>query len=373
MADPGKPSEFSSAESAASEFAPAELDLLEDALERWTGPMAGDLEAVPEDSSLTPKLRARLEDYRSLLTLTRAELPDEDVPDTLLAGVLAEAHAGARPTTTRPVTRRELVAAGPSLWERLRRSMLLPGVALAGSAALLLWVVQPAEPGDMLASAERSETTAQTPARLATPASPAPAAAEAPKLERGPVEVDGMREALEEKDAEPAPSPGAAPPSSPSAPADALEEVARDDSAGAKYDRKVKSKKSASQGPPIEAYPGLDDALPAEDTADKETLRNALEQADAVRHKSGCIQALPLYRDALTMGGADSERAKVFAGYGLCLAEKGDDTGADKYFEAARKKWPAVDSWIQRERGDGPSRKSPAKPSSRAKQDMPFD
>src|SRR5436190_2497016 len=121
MADPDHTS--SEAERAA-EWSPAELDRLEDALERWT---ADDVESVPEDSSLSPRMRERLESYRDLLAMTRAELPMEDVPDGLLAGVLAEAARSGAPGP-REVKVAEVARVG--FWERLRRSMLLPGVAL---------------------------------------------------------------------------------------------------------------------------------------------------------------------------------------------------------------------------------------------------
>ena len=391
MADLGKQSEFS----------PEELDRLEDALERWTSAgfddvnnvndvnTIGDRSPVPEDSSLAPHLRARLEDYRSLLAMTRDELPMEDVPDALLASVLAEAHASAQPRTRPVVTRRELVPAGPGLWERLRRSMLLPGFALAGSAALLLWVVQPSGDttlGDDEALRGRGDdVTAQAPARLSRPsqAAPAPAAAEAPRLAEARL-AEPERDAGD--DNPPAPAALAEAPGGPSsaaggasqsapAPADALGEAELKDLS--KADRAPTKKSKKASGPaeaidPIEIYPGLDD-VPMAEGVDKEALRDTLDKADAARRKGGCTEAMSLYLEAMSMSGANSERAQARAGYGLCLSTQGKDDRADKYFDAARELSPSIDAWIKRERGDGPSRKAPAKPSSRAKMEAPLD
>jgi len=377
MSDPDNNSERAGAE-----FSPEQLDHLEDALERWTSDGLNDgFESlpVPEDSSLAPNIRARLADYRALLALTRDELPMEDVPDSLLAGVLAEAHTSALPQT-RPVTRRELAPAGPSLWDRLRRSMLLPGFALAGSAALLLWVVQPAgEPTLDDAVAERGQGA---PARLSQGTSPAPAAAEAPEQAPALREQDGAsvvadKEAEEEKAAAPGGSAsGATPAPAAAPPADAADGAAeRADALGGapkdlpKAERTKKSSKKALD-PRVETYPGLDDE-PTAEGVDKEALRDTLDKADAARRKGGCSEAMSLYLEAMAMSGANSERARARAGYGLCLSAQGDDDRADKYFDRARELSPAIDGWIKRERGDGPARKAPAKPSAKAKMEAP--
>lgn len=352
MADPGKHSEFS----------PEELDRLEDALERWTGADDAGAAPVPEDSLLAPPLRARLEDYRSLLTTIRSELPMEEVPDGLLADVLAEAHHTAEsvPTPDKP-GRREI--AGPSLWERLRRSPLLPGFALAGTAAVMLWMVQPSdEPPPTLAYSDTPKADA---ARLAPEAAPAPAAAQEPEFDAD-LNAPGSARAIEEKKAEMPPPAAVAPAPTDAAAADAPEAGVADPRA----DRKPTTKSKKAGSAPIESYPGLDDAATVE--SDKEALRDTLEQADAARRKGRCGEAMGLYREAMTMTGPDSERAQAKAGYGLCLMVNGDDTGADKYFEAARKLSHSIDGWIKRERGDSPARKAPAKPTAKSKLEEPF-
>lgn len=376
MADPGKHSEFS----------PEELDRLEDALERWTG---SDVDAapVPEDSLLAPPLRARLEDYRSLLTQVRAELPMEDVPDGLLAGVLAEARqhgragaeTGAEASGASKPGPREL--AGPGFWERLRRSLLLPGFALAGSAALLLWMVQPGDDGAPASLAQNDAPQAEA-RRLAPDTRPAPAAPQEPELEAGyEAGYEGglapAGRAAEERSADAPASPGQAVDAAPgqtgpapaaAAPADAATgDVLKNMSDRA--DRKATTRGKKPEMSPIESYPGLDDV--AQVDGDKEALRDTLEQADAARRKGRCGDAMSLYVEAMRMSGADSERAMARAGYGLCLMTQGDDTRADRYLEAARKLSPGVDAWVKRERGDSPAKKAPAKPSAKSKLDDP--
>lgn len=361
MADPGNPSEFS----------PAELDRLEDALEQWTGEQwAGDdFDAVPEDSSLPAPLRARLADYREVLTLSREALALEDVPEGLLASVLAEAHASAA-SAPLPAQR---APAGPSLWERLRRSLLLPGVALAGSTALLLWLVQPGEQEqDMLAnlSAERSPAT-DIPAL--TPLPPAPA-----RLTPG----DGPAPAGPELAEPAAAAPSAAAEGSKANEEMALGATAPSDAAadhkeldGLKSDAKGASKssrrKDADVTQELEVLPGLGDA-PTQD-ADKEALRDTLEQADTQRRAGRCEAAMALYEQAFVMSGPVDEEARARAGYGLCLASRGEDGKAEKYFEYATKHSPGVASWIARERGDGASSKKRAKPSPAKAKMPPFE
>jgi tetratricopeptide (TPR) repeat protein len=355
MADPGNNTSSEAAEGRAGEWSPVELDHLEDALERWT---AAEIEAVPEDSTLSPRMRERLESYRELLAMTRAELPLEDVSDALLAGVLAEAARSGSAVPARDLKVAEVVRVG--FWERLRRSMLLPGLALAGSAALLLWMVQP---GD---EAPTTLATQTTPARLTPDASPAPAAPKLPETPE-PRELEDRRDsvAAEAKQAEP----GAVAPA-PAAELAAEEAGPKDSKLELKGDRgKAKAIKKSEL--PVESYPGLDD-VPSDAAADKDALRDTLEQADKARRKGRCDLALGLYQEATGMSGPDSERAQARAGYGLCLQAQGNDAAAMKYFESASKISPSINAWIKRERGDSSPKKAPAKPSSKAHVDDPF-
>lgn len=314
MADPG------------TSLSPDELDRLEDALERWTDPA---FEPGPEDSLLDGSLRERLAGYREVLATTREALPLEDVGDDVLAGVLAEAHRAA-PT-------RRAASQGPGLWERLRRSLLLPGVALAGSAALLLWLVQPS-PEMSLSAAQDDAPAAREEARLAPEAGPAPAAPLAPEPE------------AQDKDAMPAPSAGSA---KAEAPADMPGSAGPKDMDDVKVDRKAKpvapSRKAESSAPlPL---PGLDETAPLEE-ADKEELRDTLERADQSRRSGDCDAAMSDYLVAMNMGGAATERSQARAGYAMCLQQRGEEAKAAKYIEMARKLWPGVDGWMSREGGE---------------------
>ena len=366
MADPGNSSDLSAAE-----FSPAELDRLEDALEPWTG---ADFDAVAEDSSLPAPLRARLADYREVLTLSRDALALEDVPEGLLASVLAEAHASAA-SAPLPAQR---APAGPSLWERLRRSLLLPGVALAGSTALLLWLVQPGADADELL-ASRSEqrsppsvapapNAAPEPARLTpgdgpAPAGPAPAELAPAELAGSP--SDRMLEASK-ADAAPATAPSAAQ-------AGRKEADAKPESKGASKPSRRKDDLADDLGlgdkSDIEVLPGLDGA-PTQD-ADKETLRDTLELADTKRRAGRCDAAMALYLQAFEMNGPPDEQARARAGYGLCLASQGEDGKADQYFDHAIKASPGLAGWIARERGEGASTKKRASKPSPAKSKLP--
>jgi len=364
MADPGNPSEFS----------PAELDRLEDALEQWTGDA---FESVPEDSSLPAPLRARLGEYRDILALSREALAPEDVPDGLLDSVLAEAHASAAAAPHVPPLHRP--PAGPGLWERLRRSLLLPGVALAGSTVMLLWLVQPREDAnEMLVErgtpgAIQAESLA--PARLTpgdgpAPAGPAPAEpTPAAAASAASASADEAEEAAKSEGPAMADAPGATAPSLGAA-GQADERKDRDD---LKLEPKAKRPSKEDVEAPIEVLPGLGD-VPTQD-ADKEALRDTLEQADKLRRAGRCDAAMALYMEAFGMSGPLGEQARARAGYGLCLASQGDDGKADKYFEDAQRRSPGVVSWISRERGEGAATKKSkaSKPSpARSKTAEPF-
>lgn len=320
-------------------LSPDELDRLEDALERWT---EEDFEPGPEDSLLAAPLRERLDGYREVLTHTRAALPLEDVGDDVLAAVLAEARR------TESKTRRE--ATGPGLWERLRRSMLLPGVALTGSAALLLYLVQPSEeltldsPGSDEAPAAREE------ARLAPEPGPAPAGA------IDAADPEGVADVV-------APAPVEAKSSAAEIVAPGADSTSEKLDGGAKAERAVSKKPSRKVEAPMDApLPGLDDAEPT--AGDKEELRDLLEKADAARHRGDCGKAMNLYVAAMQLAGPVSERAQARAGQGICLQLQGDEAGAEKYFEKARKMWSGVDAWLAREGVDRKASKSkPAAPS----------
>lgn len=288
--------------------APDELDRLADALERWTDPA---FEPGPEDSLLPTHLRARLDGYREVLAHTRATLPIEEVRDDVLVAVLTEARrAAAKPRRA---------ANRPGLWERLRRSLLVPGLALAGSAALLLWLVQPDQELSLRAPSSADEPAAREEARLAPEAGPAPAAA-------GPTSEPGSLAAPR-----PAPEPDVptAPPTEPN-----TAEL-----------RPERPKQLARKGEaPNDVEPGLGDS--PKRRADKQELRDTLDRADQAYQRGDCESARDGYLAAMDMAGAPNEEARSLAGYGLCLRRRGDEARAERYLSKARRLWSGIDAWI---------------------------
>ncbi len=324
-------------------LSPDELDRLEDALERWT---EGSFEPGPEDSLLAAPLRERLDGYREVLGHARAALPIEDVDDDVLAAVLAEARRG------ESKSRRE--AARPSLWERLRRSMLLPGVALAGSAALLLYVVQPEPELSLNAPASEDAPTKREEARLAPEAGPAPAAPSPAEAQESPSAAGAGADKLGGGEIAADPAEAVAP----GAP------VSKTSDAKAERPKAKSARKDDALAEEKEDLPGLGD-MPTTD-ADKEELRDTLEKADKALGRSDCKAAMDGYMAAMKMDGAPVERAQARAGYAICLQQQGNDATADKYFSKARELWPGIDSWVSRMGVEGKkpskSKAPPAKP-----------
>jgi hypothetical protein len=323
-----------------SDFTPEELDLLEDALE-WVGDPArrADLEAMPAP------LRRRADEYASILAMTREAMPEEDVAPGLLDGILAEARRAA----SLPAPQVE----GPSLWERLRRSFLLPGVALAGTAALLLWVARPVDE----AAPSIHEDAARAPAPAPAPAAPEPPAAQAGEA----ADLKDMSPHTERREDVQAPAEVAP------APADAAAAVvpgAMDPAPAAKATRggsPAKSKKMEAEDTPL---PGLSVPEGRRVDADKDSVRDQLESGDRARQKGRCDLAVAEYTAVANSNGPAAERARALAGLGLCREAAGKDVDAERYFEEARSLDSGVDQWL---RGETDVVKKKAKPSMKPK------
>jgi hypothetical protein len=337
-------------------LAPDELDRLEDALERWTDEA---FEPGPEDSLLPTQLRERLAGYREVLAATREALPLVDVGDDVLAGVLAEAHRGdAKP--------RAAAKTGPGWWERVRRSMLLPGVALAGSAALLLYLVQPNEELTLPGAAQDEAPAKREEARLAPEPGPAPAAPSPAEMGDASASPAPPAAAAEEKLGGGGDGGGGGGMSASGA-ADPKDSIKADRPKSKMMRKDMEADMPAAEAP----LPGLDDTQAK--AADKEELRDTLERADKARHTGDCQTAMPRYLEAMLMDGAPTERAQARAGYGLCMQQEGEEAKATRYFDEARKLWPGIDGWLGREGGDmkkPSSKKSPA-PAPKAKPKAP--
>jgi len=349
-----------------------ELDLLEDALEqlelddaidRWSG------------DELDPRVIARLHDYRSVLEAAREALPFEDVPAGVLDGVLEQARqAAAAPAAA--------VAAQEPWWARLRRSFMVPVLALAGTAALVFWVFDPEEQTKLVD----------------------PPAGSAPAAERAPVSAK-RAEAGERQQAGATPvAPAAAPTDSATAASDADAKAApppkeaelERDAAEAKLD----AAKNEAPNKPAEGLSrgmtplgDVPDSLGGAAGAGGSTPGQAQEQSksggkgassasgrwdivvrgDRARQAGDCVAAREEYAVALE----DDEarvRARAFAGLGLCDAAAGDEASADANYERARSLDDEVASFIdsQNDRSRGAAKKKGKPKKSKAQVDA-FD
>lgn len=336
------------------EFAPHELDRIEDALES--------LEFAPAHDDAAPMVRRRLDDYRSILALSRQAMPMVEVPRGLLDGVLAQARAAADAPAVAAAP--SLAPERPSFWSRLRKAALIPGVALAGTAALVLVMVQ----------GERSESVATAPAPARTDeAQPASAAAPTPTVTESSRGVRFQASEGEAQDAA-AQRPGVAgsatpePTAAPAAPVTTtpreleqkLEEAPQEELSA---DDLAPSKKSAEKVPPV-----ADEQQ--RKPADGDPPRwDIIARGDRARHRGDCESARSEY--SLALGDADARvQARAHAGLGLCDAMGGDRKSADAAYKLARDLDGEIASFIDTERPKAPASSSkakakPAKPQSK--------
>lgn len=331
-------------------LSPQELDRLEDALENL------EFSELLHDES--PEVTRTLADYQQILVASRDALPLAEVRPGLLDGVLAEARAsveghvlgiGEVPTPQeKPV----------SFWTKLRRGFLIPGLAVAGSAALILLIVKPQMGDSPVASVSQDEAAADSVSKdasakadkaMASPPPPAPS-------------EDAPAEPLIEADEEEAAAAGEA----------KLEEIAVSRmSANKKAPGAAAGAAPAAAATPAPADPAPDEKskeaekdADAEKKADPSASWDDVEKGDLARSNGDCFGARNAYRRALDDGN-DSVRARALAGIGLCEAKEGDDTAAGEYFDQAEELDPEVESYISTQRVDAPkpAPKSKRKPS----------
>jgi hypothetical protein len=359
-----------------SELQPVELDALEDFLEGLED------DGVPasvgiDDPQAQRLITQRLTEYRTILRVCREALPLEDVPAGVLDGVLEEA-------------RRSSVAAAPSrqpsLWQRLRRSFVIPGLALAAAAALVIVMVRPGAMDEAASTHDLAANEAPAAAvhddsvvdpepadgRLADANLQAQRQLELESEARGggvldsrvepPAEeeadisgesVDGDRVArdpassnqqglggvdLEKREAKPAerrpkstaqtPSPAKkAPSSSKDAPPPPMPKPAAPGGAGAKSDAPAAG-------------------------ANVDVLWKAIDAGDAQRRGGKCSAARASYEKVLQAGASTIDKtamARALAGLGLCEVEAGKQAAADAHFASARTADPNVGKFIEAE------------------------
>ncbi|MCA9704449.1 MAG: hypothetical protein KDK70_01220 [Myxococcales bacterium] len=317
------------------EWSPAELDRLEDALEDLE--LEGTLERWLEDEP-SPRVRECLEDYRALLLASREALPLEEVPAGLLDGVLAEAQRAARVAPA--------VVVRESWWARWRRSLMVPALALAGTAALVLWIGRPtdeaalADPTPRTPTAERTRTV-----KLSFD--------EEPEAE----EVDARSHVAE---------PAAAPPPP---------KEARSEAEGTEEQLVQPTEIPALE--PLGDAPGQAPELGAELKKD-EPARPAgpasgrwdiVSRGDRARQAGDCATARQEYSLALE----DDEarvRARAFAGIGLCDRQAGDEPAADANLERARELDAEIDGFLDsQQQSKRNTKKRKAKPKSKSRLD----
>ncbi|MEX1367010.1 MAG: hypothetical protein AB1Z98_28035 [Nannocystaceae bacterium] len=327
------------------EWSSAQLDILEDALEdiEHDGALERWLEDDPD-----PVLRQRLQDYRTLLVASRDALPLQEVPQGVLDDVLEQARQAA----AAPI----VAAASPSWWSRVRRSFLVPAVALAGTAMLVLWIGRPDEQSTILdepptveavdASAVERAESAPGSAAASTPTA-APALPRAGAAETAKDAAEGELEAvLEAPPPEPAPEPDA----------DA-DDGYRDVAAGDANQGRMSTFGEA----PSEEQKLAEDKGPAGPATGRWDL---ISLGDRARQANDCVAARDEYAVALE----DDDprvRARAFAGIGLCDLQAGDGAAADSNFERGRELDDAIDGFIDSQRDREPSPKKTTRKASK--------
>jgi hypothetical protein len=324
-------------------FSPDELDRLEDALESIESLDLGLL----EDES--PHVSARLAEYRSILALSRAALPMEEVPPGILESVLATARDSTADELGVGTVTSSTTQAKQSWWDRFRKTLLLPSLAVAGSAALILLIVQPT--ADDLAAKEASSDD-----EVAARSEPAAGA---------PAQQQRLQGSLEAEQADP--MPGAAPePGDEAAAADEDGEVV--EIATSRMPSKMPppaTAKVAGGGDAPTASDKKDAPANAEDEGGTTQHWDAISRGDRARRDGDCATARKEYETVLS-DADDRVRARAIAGIGMCEEVLGRTGAAQELYQNARDLDPELDGFIDDERPSGADAPA-AKPRPKAK------
>lgn len=329
-------------------FTPQELDRIEDALEGLE-----DFEVFDDPS---PEVRDVLAQYRQVLVDTRQGMPLEEVPAGVLDAVFAEAHAAvAQPqasvvAATPASQSADEAEEKPGFWRRLRRSFLIPSVALAGTAALVLWI---SRPGDNPEGMDQPEVAA--------------AKADGAAFEREKEKPTAAKDAVDNESLPPpaaaAPEPEADAPAAAEIPAPAQQEAVPDLSlSGADQSNVGELNKLLDEKPGVEEKPADSKQERGEDSVGWASI----ERADRAREDGDCAAARSDYMIATEDDDA-KVRARAYAGLGLCSAQQGDDVGAEDSYERARGIDPGVDSFISAEKRSSGTYSPTSKPKRKKK------
>lgn len=309
------------------DFDPRQLDQLEDALEGLE--QLDDLESL----ELSPALTERLAEYQSVLALCRDAFPVEEPRADALADVLAEAHAVSRRARVREPER----GRWQRFWDRWRGT-LVPGVALAGTAVAVLWLLEPEQrmaASDTLLTDESKADDERSKAADDSPSEPAsePAAEEA--------DDDSEAEPDEPKDLV-GPAPGAGLPTA--EPEPALGKA-----------KAVKPRPRPTNQPTNKAKPSVaPEPAPAPTPMSKDETWTELERANADRRKGDCDRARDRYEQVIAASKDNLAVARAKAGVGLCLEQDRRSNEAAKWFDQARSANAGIDAWIETQRDEQP-------------------
>jgi hypothetical protein len=363
------------------DLAPAELDRLEDALEQLeVFGVPDELRGRAEDRELVERLEA----YRAVLDRSRAAMPMLDVPPGLLDAVIAEAHRGAAPATEPRA----------SVWKRLRLTIVMPALAFAGAAALLVAIVgrddlAGAPAADRVAQANEASKadakSAAAPGLIADASTPkqeaqgelAPgdgergASAVLPAAEQSAREITTETRAdAEEKTDEIGQlgrAKGTAAPSGPPAPKSEKKPSSAKNGGDDPFDfdqkKKDKGNTAPSEEPPAPTKP-KSEPKPSEPAPNEPQTPapgagsgssggidvgwSTIEQADSQRRAGKCGLARVKYEQGKKANDAKI-RARALAGIGLCERAEGNAAGAEEMFRQARAQDPKVDAFIAAE------------------------
>jgi hypothetical protein len=342
-------------------FVPAELDVLEDALEL---PADAALRLPPDlDDDARTRIHGALIRYRAIERHAQALLREHEPPASVLATVLAEARAAAASSVAATPVRRRGTSWLRALW-------IVPSVAAVAGAAVVAVVMTRPESSPTVASPSASQAVAQAeapPSSVPAGAPTLPPLADASTLRR---DEDGTvrgaaakgdarlgEAAAAEREAAPDPDPD---PEVRRTRADAW----GDDLAG----RREKKKSGGAGGPPVvprgaapKSPASTSPAKPATKNADLPTTPSPaqipaeelgvdrLARADAARRRGDCAAARPDYQRVVA-DGTVKQRARARAGLALCLERAGEREAARALFEQARADDAAIDAWISTER-----------------------
>lgn len=373
-------------------FAPAQLDVLEDALELPAGSEPTWPEAM--DDGMRSQVRTALRSYGAIGIHARSVLLSRDPPAHLLRAMIAQAHAD----VARPAMPDVPVVAPTRSWWSRRAAWLVPslGAAVAATAVVIVVTQRPqaesastvamtgaadrgtaneaerkaeakSESAPLLARRDVVETEAEAgrgAGLIETAITAPPPGAVAEPTERAAREAqdkETAEEKLEARDNSPdddlgrsdrgrnTPTAGRRPSEDPPAPASPKKPSSRPGGSAAGGNATPQSPEPSPEAPADPAKPKAGPKPDAKKDSPPPNLDDRLANADAARERGDCESARRDY-DSVIGSGSSRQRARARAGKALCLERAGDDSGARKLLDQARTDDPSVDAWVDQQR-----------------------